>query len=108
MFGRTATEEMEVAAFDPGRGYTLACESCGSRFESDVRVAPEGPGTRYTLDMSWKPLTLGARLMAPMGVLMKGAMRRCIGQDLADLKAAAEGRGGPHTDGAAPRGDRTT
>lgn len=32
MFGKQATEEMEVVDFVPGRSYSVAAESCGARY----------------------------------------------------------------------------
>lgn len=34
MFGREATEEMEVTQFETNKLYTIAANSCGARFES--------------------------------------------------------------------------
>lgn len=91
IMGKQATEEMEVTTFDPGRSYTLGCDSCGARYETLVESVPEGDGTLCRMTMNWKPTTLGAKVMGPiMGVFMKGMMRKCIEQDLADMKAAAE------------------
>ena len=40
-----------------------------------------------------RPRTLVAKLMAPLFWLMRGTMRKCLAEDLRDLKAAAERRG---------------
>ena len=90
MMGKPATEEMEVVAFEPGRSYTLGCSSFGSRFQTVISFTPEGTGTRVAMEMSWKPVTLAAKLMSPVGAMMKGMMRKCMEQDLADIKKAAE------------------
>lgn len=90
MFGREAVEEMEITAFDPPQGYALQARTCGALFVSEHRFVPDAAGTRIELTISTKPLTLLARLMAPLGWLMMGAMKKMIDADLEDLKAAVE------------------
>lgn len=90
MMGREATEEMEVVEFTPNKSYTLAAESCGSEWRSQLTFQPSGGGTDVNLDMQCKAKTFFAKLMMPIGLLMMGSMKKCIQQDLIDLKAAAE------------------
>ena len=92
LFGRDAVEEMTFAAFDPSRLFTLEAVSCGSRFTSEHRFTADIAGTLLELTLRTQPLTLAARLMAPLGRLMTPMMRRMIGADLDDLKRAAEQR----------------
>jgi hypothetical protein len=87
---REATEEMEVTAFDAPRSYTLVCRSHGCLFESHFRFEPDGNGTRMTLACNNQALTLGAKLMSPLAWLMQGTIKKCVEQDLADIKSAAE------------------
>ena len=47
MFGKEATEEMEVASVTPGSAYTVLAESHGSKYESGLRVEASG-GARCT------------------------------------------------------------
>lgn len=86
MFGKAATEEMEVTQFEPGKSYTLEADSCGSHFVSRLDFVPEGEGCRVTMDMQARPLTLMAKLMSPMCWFMGGMMKRCLEQDLADVE----------------------
>jgi hypothetical protein len=90
MFGRAASEVMEFAAFAPNRGYTLVAESCGACYVSTFRFEPDGPGTMVYVEFAAKPLTFFARLMKPLGWLMAGMLKKCLQQDLDDLRAAAE------------------
>ena len=46
MFGREATEEMEVVEFEPPRRYVLGAESHGSRYRTEIRFAETGDGPR--------------------------------------------------------------
>jgi hypothetical protein len=90
MMKREATEEMEVTQFVEPKLYTLSCHSCGCLFESTIRCEPDAGGTKLTFDCNTKPLTWGAKLMWPLGWLMQGTVKKCIEQDMADIKAAAE------------------
>ena len=92
MFGRDAVETMEITAFDPPRGYSVGCGSCGARFDTDFRFTPESGGTRVDVNMRTVPTSLFAKMMSPlMGWMMVGTMRKCFENDLADIKAVAEG-----------------
>jgi len=90
MMRKECTEEMEIVEFTPPRSYTVACESCGCAYRTQFRFVPDGRGTRVDFDWSWQPLTFFAKLMMPLGKLMMGTMKKCIDNDLEDMKKAAE------------------
>lgn len=100
MFGKQATETMEVTEFDPPRAYTLSALSCGVQYHSRVTVLEEQPGTggggcRLSYDIKGTPVSLMAKIVGPiMGVMMKGAMRKAMEKDLADVKNHVERDGG--------------
>ncbi len=90
MFGRETTEELEVTAYDPPRSYQVGCNSCGCWMETRFRFEPDGTGTNLVMDLAWKPLTLFAKLMSPLSVIM---LKKCVAafnQDIDELKYAAE------------------
>jgi carbon monoxide dehydrogenase subunit G len=90
MFGREATEEMTITAFEPPKGYTLSAESHGSRYHTELSFAPEGQGTRVTFTFQGTPVTLMARVMSVlMRPMINSAMKACA-KDLDDIKAAIE------------------
>lgn len=90
MFGREATEEMEVAEFKPSKSFVLSAENHGTRYRSVHRLTPANDGTLLALTFTGTPVTLTARLMSPFANLMSSAVRKAIEGDLADLKAAVE------------------
>lgn len=95
MFGKEATEEMEVIAMVPGERYTTEAESCGCRYESVMSVVPDGNGARLTMSFDGTPLTFFGKIMsAVMWPMLKGAMRKAVSADLADIKKAAEASAG--------------
>lgn len=94
MFGKEASETMEVVEFEPGRSYTLSAFNCGCEYRTRVSVhAAEGAATsELSFEFAGTPRTTVARIMTLlMGWMMKGACIKAIRQDLADVKKAAEG-----------------
>ncbi len=91
MFGRTESQEMAVAEMLPPSLFVLTAESHGTRYRAVHTFAAERDGTRLGLVFEGVPVTLRARLMAPVGWLMKGHLERQLAADLADLKRAVEG-----------------
>jgi len=91
MFGKEATETMEVVDFQPGRSYTLRAVNCGCEYRTTVSVAPAPGGSQITFDFNATALTFGAKVMGMlMGWLVKNACAKAVRQDLLELKAAAE------------------
>ncbi len=94
MFKKEATEELEMTAFDPPRGYTVGCKSCGCVYSSTFRVRPEGRESVLELEFTGRGTNVLSKAMsALMAPFMKKVMLKCINQDLADLKASIEGGG---------------
>jgi hypothetical protein len=98
MMGKEATEEMWVTSvLPPEEGeqgsatYHVGAFSHGTRYLSEIRLTtnPQG-GTTLTYAFSGKAETLGAKILSPLGSLMKGAIRKCFEADLADIKRACE------------------
>jgi hypothetical protein len=95
MMGHEATEMFEIAAFDRPHSYTVGCNSCGSYFETTFRFMPhECDGAAdVALEVRMEARTFFAKLMSPLGNLMFGkAMRKCMDDDLEDIKRVAESR----------------
>ncbi len=92
MFGKEATEEMEVIALTPPLGYVLGSESCGCRYRCEIRLSPSSNGTDVIMNFDAQPLTFFARIMGKlMGFMMKSVAKACA-KDLEDLKTAVESR----------------
>lgn len=90
MFGREAVETMEITAVEPGKSYTVAAHSCGALFETTFRFEPKGQGTLVTMDFASKAESFFAKLFAPLASLMMGTMKKCMEQDMTDLKTCIE------------------
>ncbi|MFC1609878.1 SRPBCC family protein [Myxococcota bacterium] len=91
MFGKEATEDMEITALDPPDSYVVEAESHGTHYASvfSFRDADDG-ATEVTWEFEGKPLSLFAKLMTPLGFLMSGSLRKMLQKDLADLRRSVE------------------
>ncbi len=94
MFGKEATEEMEVTAFEAPRRYVLGCESHGSRYASEFLLTPKGQGTEVQMSFEATPLTFFAKIMSVLMRPMIKTMAKHCTQDLKDMKAYLEGGAG--------------
>ena len=90
MFGKSATETMEITDFQPGRSYSFGGQSCGAIYRTRLDFRPEGGGTTVDMEFGATPVSFFAKLMSPLSAFMMKACRKAMEQDLADLKAVAE------------------
>jgi carbon monoxide dehydrogenase subunit G len=94
LFGKEATETMEVTALEPGRSYVVESRGRGARYRSELGVEPDALGeSRLWMTFGAVPEgPLGRLLAATIGRLFLGATRRMLRQDLDDIAKAAERR----------------
>lgn len=94
MFGRQATEVMEVTKLDPGRSYTVEADGKGAHYVSTMSVEPlSDDRSKLSFDFSGEPQgALGKVMAATVGRFFAGATRKAMEQDLSELKAAAEAK----------------
>jgi carbon monoxide dehydrogenase subunit G len=92
MFGRSATEEMEVTAVEPQRSYTVEADGSGAHYVSTFDFAPsEDGGTDVTLRFGARATTRAARVLAAVtGPLARRSVATALRGDLDDLARAAE------------------
>lgn len=94
VFGKEATEELEVTAVDPGRSYTVEADSGGTHYRSVLLVTPSATGS--TIAMTFGAEQTGGRisgfLSMTVGRLFQGPTRKALKQDLEDIAATAEAR----------------
>lgn len=92
MYGKEHTETLEITGMEPGRSIRVGCTSCGCRYETEFRFATDGDGTLVELHCDAKALTLGAKLMTPLSMLMMGSMKKAMLGDMTSLGAYLEKR----------------
>lgn len=91
--GKEATETMWITEVEPGRQYVAEAQSCGTKYRSTLRAEPAGPSqSRVVMEFEGVPVSLMAKLMMPLGFLMKGMVRKALLADCADIARAAEAR----------------
>jgi uncharacterized membrane protein len=95
MFGKEATEAMEVTAIDPGRSYTVESDARGAHYTSTITVDSLGEHrSRLSMTFSGEPKGPVSRLAAAtIGKLFEGATRKALQSDLDDIAGAAQQRG---------------
>lgn len=91
VFGREATETMQVTAFEPPHRYVLETSSHGTSYRSELRFAPEGDGTRISMTFEARPETLIAHALAFVTRPMAKKVRDLLARDLDELARACEG-----------------
>ncbi|MBC8869183.1 MAG: SRPBCC family protein [Planctomycetes bacterium] len=96
IFKREATEELEITSLEPNKSYAVEGESCGIRHHTEFRFTGRGDRTLVEVEFTSRPLTLWAKMTSPLAWLMMGAAKRCVDQDLEDLKAFIEAGGDNH------------
>lgn len=95
MFGKAATEVMWVTEAVEGSHYDTRAESHGSVYKTRVALENRNGKTGLVMTFEGEPQTLGAKIMwALTGFLFKGATRKALAKDLADIKAALERKAG--------------
>jgi carbon monoxide dehydrogenase subunit G len=90
MFGKETVEEMEITRFEAPTTYTVEADSCGAHFASTYTLREVAGRTELRLEIRTQATSLFAKLMAPLGFLMAGPMKKAIAKDNADIKRAAE------------------
>jgi len=94
MFGRTATEEMEVTSIDDGRSYVTEADSHGAHYRTVMTVEPSGSdGTRLSTTFGAEPHGLVTKVAAAtVGRLFDRATRKALEKDLTEIASAAQAR----------------
>ena len=91
MFGKEATEVMEITEWRPPHEYVTSAQSHGSDYRCTLRVEPTAEGSTLSFHFTATPLTLMARVMGMlMGPLMRGAIAKALQGDLNAIKASCE------------------
>ena len=90
MFGREATEEMEIQDFEAPHRYSVRAENHGCLYLSEFRFAEEAGGTEVTFLFEAKGLTLLSKIMMFITKPLAKTMIKLVVQDLEDIKRYVE------------------
>lgn len=93
MFGKQATEEMEITDFQAEETYTCEADSHGMHYRSVYQFEPVGHATDVNCTFEARPVSLAARIFLPLTAwLTMGTTKKIFARDIEDLKEAAERR----------------
>ncbi len=90
IMGKEATEEMWTAKKAVGESWTVEAESRGTHYITDHILTEKDGVTTITINFSGTPISLGAKLMTPLSLLMKGSVKKMLLADMNALKAVIE------------------
>ncbi len=90
MFGKIATEEMWVTKIENNKNCIIEAESHGTHYTSNYIFVSKDRGTLLKQSFEGEPLTLPAKIMSPIALLMKKSLTRMLYQDMLELKTAIE------------------
>lgn len=91
MFGKEATEVMEITQWRPPHEYVTSAQSHGSDYRCTLSVAPTAAGSMLSFHFTATPLTLTAKVMGTlMAPLLRGAITKALQGDLNAIKASCE------------------
>lgn len=91
MFGKEATETMEFTEVTPPSQYVVEANSHGSHYKSVYGFEEIAGGTKVTMSFMATPQSVFAKIMwFLMGKAMMKASRKCLADDMTDLKKFIE------------------
>lgn len=93
LFGKPATVEKWITEAVAGESYVTRAETPGFTYLTQMRIREHPDGVTLASAHETRTQGIGALLMSiPMRLFFKGVIRKAILQDLADYKAAVEGK----------------
>jgi len=90
VMGRLDDAEMEVTAFEKGRGYTITHYKAGVKIDTVFTFAPEGDGTQVSITFALENQGLPPGLLTPVSWAIAGKVKEALTKDLSDMKKSVE------------------
>lgn len=90
MFGREATEEMEITLWQPPRKVVIEAHSHGAHYISTYSIEPDGSGCNVSMDFEAIPQTIMAKIMSVVMSGMIKSMEKMMLKDMQEAKIHAE------------------
>jgi len=91
MFGKEATEDMTITAWNPPESYVVEARSHGCHYLSTISCdRVDDQTTLITMDFGATPETFGAKVMMVLFSFMTKKLTQCLADDFRDIKAKAE------------------
>lgn len=93
MYGKSATEIMEICEVDDGRSYKTIAHNHGMKYESEIEVSPAASGSTLRMAFQGTAETFAAKVFSTiLTPLFKSSLKKALAKDLADIKASLEKR----------------
>lgn len=92
IFGKEATEEMEISKLEKNKMYEVVAASNGAEYRTIFDFKEVNGGTKVEMIFEGKPVSLMAKLMTPLGFLFKGMTKKLLQKDMDDLKEFIEAK----------------
>lgn len=93
MFGKSASEEMQITAVEMGRSYTAEAHSSGMHYVTTWEFTSDGDGSEIVMTFSGEPTSRLSRIASVVIGAMTSSVEKTMRADMADLARAAEARG---------------
>jgi carbon monoxide dehydrogenase subunit G len=90
ILGRLDDAEMEITAFESGRGYTITHYKGGAKIDTVFTFAPDGEGTQVSITFALENQGLPPGLLSPVSWAIAGKVKEALSKDLSDMKKAVE------------------
>jgi uncharacterized protein YndB with AHSA1/START domain len=90
VMGRLDDAEMEVTAFDHGRGYTITHYKGGAKVDTVFTFTPDGEATNVTIAFALENQGLPPGLLTPVSWAIAGKVKEVLTRDLGDMKKSVE------------------
>ena len=90
VMGRLDDADMEVTAFDKGRGYTITHHKAGVKVDTVFTFAPAGDGTAVSITFALENQGLPPGLLTPVSWAIAGKVKEALSRDLNDMKKSVE------------------
>lgn len=90
VMGRLDDAEMEVTAFDQGRGYTITHYKGGAKVDTVFTFTPDGEATNVTIAFALENQGLPPGLLTPVSWAIAGKVKEVLTKDLSDMKKSVE------------------
>lgn len=90
VMGRLDDAEMEVTAFEKGRGYTITHYKAGGKIDTVFTFTPAGDGTEVSITFALENQGLPPGLLSPVSWAIAGKVKEALSKDLSDMKRSVE------------------
>jgi hypothetical protein len=90
LMGKKSTETMWITNVEENKSYTSEAKNSGCLYQTSISLMESDGEVIVMKTFKATPLTIFAKLMIPLMLLMKGTLKKCLAKDIGDLKTHIE------------------